>query len=408
VTEGRCQKSWPTFPWNWAIKSATTFDTDPRTMSCPPVTIAGAGIAGLTLGRCLKKYNIPTLIIERVGSSPRSNYGITLHPWAYRPLLAALQMDESTFRETLSVDAHRGGSGAMSGDSMLTCMNRPSGTFRCHRGRLERLLSEGQDIRWEHTVKDIEICSEKIMIHMLREAPIESKILIGADGVHSQVRKSLAPNISLKVLPYVVFNGNRKMSLDEYQNTIEPQMQGYTIIQSRSDDVSLQLSVNNLSAEGVDVGYTYSRPARHKDSLYKSERPVSGATYIPEAFYVELGELKELGRAFAEIFNAGRVRKDRVLHWLMRSTLGDKQGIQDLADRGVLLVGDAVHAMPILGGEGGNTAMKDGIDLAEHIAIHGRQGIKEYSAERYEMWKKRVEESEERLAEMHGPAKASL
>lgn len=377
-------------------------------MSISPIVIAGAGIAGLTLGRCLKHKNIPTLIIERVSSPPRNNYGITLHPWAYRPLLAALQMDESTFRDMLSVDANRGGSGAMAGDLMSTSIDTTSGTFRCHRGRLERLLREGQDIRWGHAIEDIGTLPGEIKVNILREAPIESKILIGADGVHSKVRKSLAPNMQVKVLPYVVFNGSRKMAVYEYKRTIRPQMQGYTVIQSRRDDVVLQISVKNFSTDDIDVGYTYSRPARRKDPLHNPNRPVTGAMDIPEAFYVELGDLKELGQAFAEIFEAGRVRKDRVLHWLMRSSLGTKDDIQDLADQGVLLVGDAIHAMPILGGEGANTAMEDGVELANHVIVHGPQSIETYSAGRYEVWQKRVEQSEERLAEMHSPAKATL
>jgi 2-polyprenyl-6-methoxyphenol hydroxylase-like FAD-dependent oxidoreductase len=377
-------------------------------MSISPIVIAGAGIAGLTLGRCLKQKNIPTLIIEKFSSPPRNNYGITLHPWAYRPLLAALHMDESTFRDMLSVDTNRGGSGAIAGDLMSTSIDTTSGTFRCHRGRFERLLREGQDIRWGHTIEDIEIFPGKIKVIIIREAPIESKILIGADGVHSQVRKSLAPYMQVKVLPYVVFNGSRKMAVHEYKRTIRPQMQGYTIIQSRRDDVVLQICVNDFSTEGVDVGYTYSRPARQNDPLHNPDRPITGATDIPEAFYVELGDLKELGQAFAEIFNAGRVRKDRVLHWLMRSSLGTKDYIQDLADQGILLVGDAIHAMPILGGEGANTAMEDGVELADHIIVHGPQSIKSYSAERYEVWQRRVEQSEERLADMNGAAKATL
>ena len=377
-------------------------------MSMPPITIAGAGIAGLTLGRCLTQRGIPSILVERVSSSPRYNYGITLHPWAYQPMLNILQMDESSFRERFSIDAARGGVGSLSGDALAPGVDTIPGTFRCHRGRLEQFLREEQDIRWEHTIKDIETTSQKVIVRIHNEQAVESHILIGTDGVHSQVRKSLAPDIQLKVLPFVVYNGQRKMSLDSFQNIMAPQMHGLSIIQCRQEDVVFQIAVNQYTATYVDLSYTYSRPARQNDPLHRPDRAVPGATDIPEEFYAELQELKDLGQAYKEMFDANKVRQDRVLHWLMRSTLGAEQEIRKLADRGVLLVGDAIHAMPILGGEGGNNAMKDGVDLAEHIAAHGPQGIKSFSSARYDEWKKGVEESEQRLADMHSPARASL
>ena len=377
-------------------------------MSHLPIVIAGAGIAGLTLGRCLKHKKVPVLIVDRITSTPRYNYAITLHGWAYRPLLAILEMDESTFREKLAVDAHRGGNGAMSDNTMASGIDTNSGTFRCHRGRLEGLLREGQDIRWEHTIKDVETSAQKISVDILREESIEARLLIGADGVHSQVRKSLAPQVQLKVLPYVVFNGTRKISLEKYRETIQPKMRSDCIIQSRCDDVLLQISVSDFLADDVHISYTYSRPARQNDPLPKPDRPTTGATDIPEAFYEELGTIKDLGQAFVEMFDSNKVREDRVLHWLMRSTMGSEQDINGLVDRGVLLMGDSIHAMPILGGEGGNTAMKDGVDLAEHIATHGIQGIKGFTAERYHMWKQGVQQSEQRLAEMHALPKSVL
>ncbi len=91
----------------------------------------------------------------------------------------------------------------------------------------------------------------------------------------------------------------------------------------------------------------------------------------------------------------------------MRSSLATPADVQDLAGKGVLLMGDAVHAMPILGGEGANTAMKDGVDLAQHIAQHGTGSLQAFTDARYAAWKAGVEESEKRLAEMHGQAKAS-
>ena len=376
-------------------------------MSTPPIIIAGAGLAGLTLGRCLKQKGIPSILLEKVSSSPRYNYGITLHPWAYQPLLNILQMDKSSFRERFSTDATKGGMGSVSGDALVTGVDTTPGTFRCHRGRLEQLLRQDQEIKWGHTIKDIETSPSKVIVRIQDEQPIESDVLIGADGVHSQVRKSLAPDIQLKVLPFVVFNGKRKFTLDSFQNILAPQMQGLSIVQCRQEDVLFQIVVNEYAATYIDVRYTYSRPARQNDPLYKPDRPIPGATDIPEEFYTELQQVKGLGQAYKEMFDATKVRQDRVLHWLMRSTLGTEQEIKDLTARGILLVGDAIHAMPILGGEGGNNAMKDGVDLAEHLATHGPQGIKTFSSARYDRWRKGVEESEQRLVEMHSPAKAA-
>ena len=376
-------------------------------MSMPPITIAGAGLAGLTLGRCLTQKGIPSILLERASSSPPYNYGITLHPWAYQPLLNMLRMDESSFRERLSIDATRGGVGCISGDALVTGVDTTPGTFRCHRGRLEQFLREYQNIRWGHSIKDVETTPQKVIVRIQNGQVIESDVLIGTDGVHSQVRKLLAPDIELKVLPFVVFNGKRRMPLDSFQNIIAPQMQGFSIIQCRQEDVVFQIAVNQYAATYIDIDYTYSRPARQNDPLHKPDRSISGATDIPEEFYAELQQLKDLGQAYKEMFDVTKVRQDRVLHWLMRSTLGTEQEIKNLADRGVLLVGDAVHAMPMLGGEGGNNAMKDGVDLAEHIATHGPQGIKTFSSTRYDRWRKGVEESEQRLVEMHSPATLS-
>ncbi|KAL9014992.1 MAG: hypothetical protein Q9180_008908, partial [Flavoplaca navasiana] len=336
-------------------------------MSPNPITIVGAGLAGLTLGRCLKQYGIAAVVLERVSSSPRYNYGITLHPWAFQPLLKVLRMDEGLFREKLAIDSMRQGKGEISEDALAPALNTDLGTFRCHRGRLEKLLQEGQDIRWEHTVQSITASSQGIVVQLKDAKPLDTDVLIGADGVHSQTRKCLAPDIELKVLPFVVFNGKRQFTRAEYQKTIEPKLGPQTVVHERHGDIVLEISINEYTPKHVDVSYTYSRPARENDPLHKPDRAIPGATDIPEEFYSELEDLKDLHQPFNTVFDAAKVRRDRVLHWLMRSTLGRAAEVDRLAKKGVLLVGDAVHAMPILGGEGANNAMKDGVDLARHI-----------------------------------------
>ncbi|KAL2037425.1 hypothetical protein N7G274_009910 [Stereocaulon virgatum] len=374
-------------------------------MSSPPITIVGAGLAGLTLGRCLKARGVSTQLLERASSTLIYNYGITLHQWTYQPLLNVLNMDESLFRSKVAVDASQGGTGALS---------RPlegsvsSGAFRCHRGRLEAMLREGLDIKWEHPVESVEASSQNIKTSVQNGDSINSDTIVGSDGVHSQVRKSSASWIEPKVLPYVVFHGTRKMAVDEYQYVLAPYMKGCAVIQSRHEDAMLEIAINDYDETGIHIGYTYSRPAHQNDSLHKPDRPISGASDIPEDFYVELGGLKALEEPFAQIFSASKVRHDRISHWLMRSSLPKEDDIKNLTARGVLLIGDAIHAMPILGGEGGNMAIRDGINLAEHLAEHGFSCIRYFYEGRYPIWRQAVENSEKTLSDMHTPVKPLL
>ena len=292
---------------------------------------------------------------------------------------------------------------------MVTAMDTTPGTFRCHRGRLQELLHQGQNVRYDHIIKKVETTPQKVIVSLKDKPAFESDVLIGSDGYRSPVRTSLAPAIKLKILPGVVFHGKRAMTLDSFKEIVAPQMEGLSIIQCRQEDVVFEIAIRFCSKTHVHLSYTYSRPSRPDDPLlYGSDSPTDGQRHHPEKIYTELQEVKGLGQAYKEVFDVTKVREAKLIRWLMSTTMATEQKIQDLADRGVLLVGDAVHAMPIFGGDGANYAMKDGIDLAEHIATHGPQGIKTFSSPRYAGWRKAVEESEQRLVEMHSPAKASL
>lgn len=61
------------------------------------------------------------------------------------------------------------------------------------------------------------------------------------------------------------------------------------------------------------------------------------------------------------------MRNDRLLHWLMRSFDFVAKEILGLAEKNVVLIGDAVHTTPILSSSGANTAMQDGLELSQII-----------------------------------------
>ncbi|KAF6230277.1 hypothetical protein HO133_004617 [Letharia lupina] len=370
-------------------------------MSLPRITtVVGAGLGGLILGQCLKAKNIPATILEKASSSSRFNYGVTLQQSVYQPLLRILQMNEASFLEKCSI-----GVPEVQVNSATTTT-----TIRCHRGRLEGILREGLDIRWEQCLKSVKMTPQEISLHVENGPTIASDTIIGADGVHSQLRKSFIPSSCLNVLPYVVFNGRRSITLQDYKHGLQQHMAGQTIIHALRGNVLFRVYVNEYTATHVCLGYTYSRPARANDQLYEPYRPTTGAENIPEEFYAELSlfKQKELGQGFADIFDSEKVRQDRVLHWLMRSSTVPLGEIQDLAVRGVWLIGDAAHPTPILGGEGANKTITDAIELVDHLSNGSASNKNEFLEKRHQEWRRVLNEGERRLSEMHGLGFPSL
>ena len=353
--------------------------------------IVGAGLGGLILGQCLKAKNIPVTILEKAPSAPRCNYGIILHRSIYQRLLPVLQMNEASFLKECSIGTPM--------DSAITAK-----TFRCHRGRLEGVLRRDLDIRWEQCVKSVQVIPQGISLHIANGPMIESGTLVGADGVHSLIRKSLLSNRDLNILPYVVFYGRRSIPLETYQHILQSHMAGQATTQALHGNVLFQVYVNDYTATAVHLGYTYSRPARVSDSLHQPNRPTTGADNIPSDFYAELSQYgqKQLGPVFAEVFDSEKVRRDRVLHWLMRSTKVGLRDVQDLAERGVWLIGDAIHPMPILGGEGANQVITDAVDLAEHLSNISMSNRSIFLEGKDREWRTAVHESEKKLSKMHG------
>jgi 2-polyprenyl-6-methoxyphenol hydroxylase-like FAD-dependent oxidoreductase len=322
-------------------------------MSQLQVSIVGAGTAGLVLGRCLRHLGIPAVLFEKSRNSPhRNNYGITLHAQTYRPLLQILGLDETGFKRRVAVDAQVGGTGRVGSGSSS------ESSFRANRSRFEGLLAEGLDVRWESEVEDVKFGSSEgsVTLGLKNGEKQSSTIVVGADGPHSIVRSFMRNGVELKVLPFATYNGKRRVSSDEFEKTFATAMGERNAIEQRSGDALLQISVNDRDEKEVSLSYTYSRSPRsnkNDDKLYRPERSKDAAREMPEELFTELEEVTgKLEEPFRIIFNADAVRKDRLLNWLMRSLHLNVEQLRQAAEGGVVLLGDAVHAEPILGGQG--------------------------------------------------------
>ncbi|KAH7075264.1 hypothetical protein FB567DRAFT_452739 [Paraphoma chrysanthemicola] len=364
-------------------------------MAKQTVSIIGAGLSGLTLSRCLQQRGIPTIVYERTSTAARHNYGITLYASAYIPLLKTLNVSEKAFKSRVAVDEANGGAGSVrpiSMGSVLGKLDEGEACFQANRGNLEDWLREGLDIRWDYTLQNIEPSSVpdgQPIARFSNGQEVQTSVVVGADGPHSALRNSLLPEIQLAVLPFVVFNGKRRIDRDLFEVALVPYLGESNVITFRKDDIRIKLSIDNYTTERISISWTYSRPSRGaSDPLYKPERTLSGATKIPEKLFDELGSLlrPDLPQPFGTVLDEKEVRKDRLLHWLMRVILVPKDALRDIASGGIVLIGDAVHAEPIVGGNGANAAILDAVSLAEHIAKTQGSGLSSWYDSRYGEW----------------------
>ena len=382
-------------------------------MTRPSVVILGAGLSGLTLGRCLRLKGISSVIYERAPSTTRNNYGITLQPWAYESLLGVLGMDEMTFRKHVAVDSNRN-----DGIGRLSPQDSGSRTaFRANRNKLELLLGEGQTIKLNHMLSSAKVSQSKDSVELQFENGLEIRpaVVVDALGVHSQLRKSLLPDAVPSVQAFAVFSGKRHVKSGLFKSTYARAFGGGNILvrhPSNTRDPRLEVSVNEYLSNGdVSISYVYSRAARYEagsssDALYNPERLLTGATDIPEDFYDEVDDFitsHDVAQPFLDCFSSSRMRSDRLLHWLMRTVMVLKQDLLRLLSCGVVPLGDSVHAVPILGGHGANMAILDAIQVANLFTADKTvfASLNEFYSEKWDDWHSAVEKSKRDLDDMH-------
>ncbi|KAF2821897.1 FAD/NAD(P)-binding domain-containing protein [Ophiobolus disseminans] len=374
-------------------------------MAKQTIIIVGAGLSGLTLGRCLLKRGIPAVLYERADSPARYSYGITLHASTYAPLLKVLDVDEKDFKSRVAVDASIGGTGKISNATATS-----ESCFRANRGKLEEWLREGFDLKWnlglhlgpQSVERPSRTSKQWTTICLDNGQKVQSDIVIGADGPHSALRKAVLPERELTVLPYVVYNGKRRIDHAVFEEKIRPHLTDSNIVNFKYGDARVNISINEYQPAKVSMSWTYSRPSRGaSDPLHKPERALSGATTVPEELYHEIDSLQGvLPEPFVSTLDTEMLRKDRILHWLMRTTLVPKEDLQSLAQDGIVLMGDAAHAQPIVGGNGANEAISDAVSLAEHIA-YGQKDLTHWLDGRYSVWEGGVDAAQNNIAALH-------
>nr|D7PHZ9.1 RecName: Full=FAD-dependent monooxygenase vrtH; AltName: Full=Viridicatumtoxin synthesis protein H; Flags: Precursor [Penicillium aethiopicum]ADI24934.1 VrtH [Penicillium aethiopicum] len=343
-----------------------------------PVLIIGAGLSGLAIGRLLTNNGIANIVFEASPPERSQGFAISLHDWGYSLLLEALGgLSLRAMTKAVAPDRFIGGTGwvdlIMRDNTTGKVLVEPDvdarpAVIRANRNSLRAWMADcgddELDVRYGHRLKSISGSVGNVQAVFENGAEYRGSIVIAADGVHSAVRSQVLPHIVPEVLPVVVYHGEFQVSHDEYDRCVRPVIGTANILAGVGDGFNTPITVCNITKTQVHLDWSYSRPARgENDPLFSTKTPEDQTRDLPQALLEELAS-RQLAEPWAKYINPETIQQHSVFRWISRCVYMPTADALHAAQAGVVFIGDAWHAMPIFGGEGGNHALVDSVELA--------------------------------------------
>ena len=322
-----------------------------------PVLVVGAGPAGASLAYVLASRGLDVVLLDRQLDFEREFRGEVLMPGGFEALAQAglaaplARVPEATFDE---IEAFANGRSFVKVDANAAGLERPPAALS-QPALLEMIVNEASrfpSFRFEAGATVLELLREDGRVHGVRvrgkdgEREIHGSLVVGADGRSSVVRRragiafrsdSVVMDAVWCKLPLPPEMGDRRFARVYIGH-------GHLLIGYRSWDDLLQVAwvirkgtYGELKASGID------------------EWVEKMADHVSPDWAAHLRKHKgDLSRPFLL-----DVKADRVGRWSVP---------------GVLLIGDAAHAMSPVGGQGLNVALRDSIVAANHLVPALRDG----------------------------------
>ena len=320
------------------------------------VLIAGAGIGGLTLALSLHQAGVPVRVFESSAEIRPLGVGINLLPHAVRELdeLGLLdELDELGVRTAeLAYYSKRG----------QLIWSEPRGAaagyrwpqISLHRGRLQMMLLAAVKARLGKR-------------STAARSEVSGSLLIGADGIHSSLRRKLYPDEGAPIWNgAILWRGTARA---------KPYLTGRSMIMAGHE--FQKFVCYPISAPDEDGKATINFIAERKfaaDHAWRREdwnRPGDPADFLPqfEDWRFDWLDVPALIRAAEAVYEYPMVDRDPLPRW---------------SEGRATLLGDAAHAMYPIGSNGASQAILDARVLTREILNHGAtpQALAAYEAER--------------------------
>lgn len=310
----------------------------------PHITIAGAGIGGLTAALTLHSRGLPATVAERAAELRPLGVGLNLLPHAVREL-SALGLGPAL--RDISVAPYSIAFYAARGEFLYREPRGVSGGYghpqlSVHRGALLTLLLAavrdrlGADaVRTGTPVTDAD------------PAALGTDILVGADGIHSKVRATLHPASRLHWSGVTMWRGVTRMPafLDGRTMAIVDGGNG------------IELVTYPIGPDQINwvLQFRHGRPgALPGDANWNLATDPAPVLERVRGWHLDWLDLDRLITAADPILEYPMVDREPLRHW---------------GSGPVTLLGDAAHPMYPVGANGASQAIVDAAVLAEHLAV---------------------------------------
>ncbi|KAM7275385.1 hypothetical protein ACFE04_017251 [Oxalis oulophora] len=312
------------------------------------VLIIGAGIAGLATAVGLSRLGIRALVLERSDRLRSTGAALTLFPNAWLALDALSASHEliHLYQPIIKGSVTNVSTGAI---QQVSYIGKRGGPRTIHRRKLlEALANElpSGTIRFSSKLVSIQSQSPSLAIVSLEDGTIiKAKVLIGCDGVHSVVGRWLG-------LSDPIHSGRSAVrGLSVY-----PQGHG------------LNHEIKQFLDDDKRAGFV---PLNHTDVYWflALKTPQQGLAGNPEQLQREIinSYTKGFPSAYLDIVKNADLSTLTCAPLMLRPPWNILAG--NLAKGNITVVGDAMHPMTPDLGQGGGSALEDGVVLSRHIAL---------------------------------------
>lgn len=336
-------------------------------MSTAPIVIAGAGIGGLTAALTLHARGFQVAVLESARELRALGVGINLLPHAVREL-SELGLGEALLAISATpavIDFYRSDGALLFREPRGIEGGYGHPQCSVHRGRLQMLLLDavrsrlGPDaVRTGAAVTAFDETDDHVRV-ITHVGPLTAEVLVGADGMHSKVRRQLHPGPDP-----LAWSGVRMFRGASH---IRPFLDGRTMAIVKGDD-GVELVTYPIGGDQVNwvlqVAETAPGPLPGDANWNTRVDPAAVAARMSGWRLDWLNPAELVARSEA-VFEYPMVDREPLSHW---------------GTRHVTLLGDAAHPMYPVGANGGSQAILDARALADELAA-GR-GLAGYEARR--------------------------